>query len=317
MKICILERNSVGSDIDVSEFERFGQVEYYENSDESNIADRVSDADIVVCNKAKINEDTIGNCPNVKMICEFATGYDNIDLSYCRSHNIAVTNVSGYSTEAVCQHTFALALYLLESLPYYDDYVKSGAYGAQKCFSNFDKTFFELSGKTWGIIGMGAIGQSVATVARSFGCEVVYHSVSGSKHEGYRSLELDELLAASDIISVHCPLTEQTRNLIDLDALSKMKKTAILINVARGPVVNNRDLATALEKDLIKAAGLDVLEIEPIREDNPLNAIKDSNKLIITPHMAWGSLEARTKLVSEACKNVESFLNGQRRNRVD
>ena len=318
MKLVVLERNTVGTDIDVSSFEQFGDVTYYKNTVKDEVKAHVGDAEIVIANKAPINEETIGDCPNVKMVCEFATGYDNVDLDYCRKRKIAVTNVVDYCTDSVAQHTFAMALFLFEKLHYYDDYVKSGAYGAQDKFSNFDRRFLELSGKTWGIIGLGNIGKKVAQIAKAFGCRVIYYSVTGKNNcADYESVTLDTLLKESDILSVHCPLSDLTRYLINKEALCKMKPSALLINVARGAVVNNEDLAWALNENVIAGAGLDVLDGEPIRMDNPLGDIKDSEKLIITPHMAWGSVEARTRIVEAACENIRAFLEGKIRNRVD
>lgn len=315
MKIAVLERNSVGTDIDVTCFEDFGEVTYYRNTVAADAAEKVKDVDIIIANKAPMNEETLKDAPNVKLICEFATGFDNIDLEYCKKRRIKVANVKDYSTAAVAQHTFALALYLLEHLPNYDTYVKDGSYGAQDRFSNFDLPFTELAGKTWGIIGMGNIGRMVAKIATAFGCKVIFHSVTGkSTCTEYEQVSKDELLAQSDILSLHCPLSDLTRNFIDKEALSKMKKTALLINVARGPVVNSADLYDALESGEIAAAGLDVLEKEPIAANNPLGKIRDSNKLIITPHMAWASVEARERLVNEVYKNIEAFLKGEDRN---
>lgn len=263
------------------------------------------------------NEETLKDAKNVKLICEFATGFDNIDLAYCQNRGIKVANVKNYSTAAVAQHTFTLALFLIEKLSFYNDYVKSGAYGSQDRFSNFDETFMELEGKTWGIIGMGNIGRKVAKIAVAFGCKVIFYSASGKNNDSdYERVDLNMLCRKSDIISIHCPLSERTRNLINLESLSKMKKTAVLINVARGAIVNSRDLHTALTENLIAASGLDVLEEEPISPDNPLSQIKDSTKLIITPHMAWASTEARTRLVDEVYKNIEAFLKGVERNIV-
>lgn len=315
MKIAVLERNSVGTDIDVTCFEDFGEVTYYRNTVAADAAEKVKDVDIIIANKAPMNEETLKDAPNVKLICEFATGFDNIDLEYCKKRRIKVANVKDYSTAAVAQHTFALTLYLLEHLPHYDTYVKDGSYGAQDRFSNFDLPFTELAGKTWGIIGMGNIGRMVAKIATAFGCKVIFHSVTGkSTCTEYEQVSKDELLAQSDILSLHCPLSDLTRNFIDKEALSKMKKTALLINVARGPVVNSADLYDALESGEIAAAGLDVLEKEPIAANNPLGKIRDSNKLIITPHMAWASVEARERLVNEVYKNIEAFLKGEDRN---
>lgn len=317
MKIVVLERNSVGEDIDVSFYEKLGEVVYYPNTVKEDAAEKVKDADIIVANKAPMNEETLKDASKVKLICEFATGYDNVDLDYCKSRGIRVANVVNYSTDAVAQHTIAMYLYLAESLRHYDDYVKSGAYGAQSRFSNFDVPFAELTDKTWGIIGMGNIGKKTARIAEAFGCRVIFHSVTGkSSCKEYEQVDFDTLLRESDVLSLHCPLSDLTRDLIDLDAMKKMKKTAYLINVARGPVVNNRDLYTALEEGIIAGAGLDVLEKEPIAADNPLVKIQDSRRLFITPHLAWASTEARCRLVKEVYLNMEAFIKGEERNLI-
>ena len=318
MKLVILERNSAGTDVDVSRFEKFGEVTCYPNTVAANTAERVKDADIILANKAPLNESTLKDAPNVKLICLLATGFDNVDLAYCRSRGIKVTNVINYCTSTVAQHTLLLALALSEKIAFYDDYVKSGAYSAQDRFSNFDRTFYDLEGKTWGIIGMGTIGRRVAGLAQAFGCRVIFYSASGkSTCTDYKRVEFDTLLQESDILSLHCPLSDRTRGLINKDALSKMKETAILVNVARGPVVDTQALYDALVADQIAGAGLDVLEQEPMAGDNPLAQIKDSTKLIITPHMAWASLESRTHLVEEVAKNIEAFLAGENRNVVN
>ncbi|MCQ2521793.1 MAG: D-2-hydroxyacid dehydrogenase [Lachnospiraceae bacterium] len=317
MKVVILERNTIGLDVPVTPIDVFGDVTVYGNTKPEEAAAHIGDAEIVIANKCKLNATTMAGCENVKLICEFATGYDNIDLEYCKDKGIAVCNVAGYSTPAVVQHTFALAFYLLEHLPFYDRFVKDGTYGNLNGFSYFEKTFTELEGKTWGIVGMGNIGKGVAKVAESFGCKVICYSASGrSLEEGYHQVDFEELLAQSDFLSLHCPLTEKTKHLIDGAALKKMKKTAILINVARGPVVDNAALYEALCNDEIAAAGLDVLEGEPITPDNPLGKIKDEDKLIITPHMAWASTEARNRVVTETVENIQAFLRGEKRNRI-
>lgn len=318
MKLVVLERNSVGTDIDVSCYEKFGEVTYYPNTVAENTAERVKDADIIIANKAPMNEDTLKDAPNVKLICLFATGFDNVDLAYCKSRGIKVANVVNYSTAAVVQHTFLLALALEEKLVHYDNYVKSGEYGAQDRFSNFDRPFRELEGKTWGIVGMGNIGRGVAKVAQAFGCKVIFYSASGkSTCTEYERVEFDDLLSQSDILSLHCPLSDRTRGLINKEAFSKMKQSAVLVNVARGPVVDTQALYEALTQGQIAAAGLDVLEKEPISRDNPLNEIKDSTKLIITPHLAWASTEAKERLVDEVAKNIQAFLDGEERNVVN
>lgn len=318
MKIVILERNSVGTDVDVSCYEKLGDVTVYDNTVERQVAERVRDADIIISNKAPLHENNLQDAVHVKLICLFSTGYDSVDIAYCRKRGIRVANVVDYCTAAVSQHTFAMLFYLLEHLRHYDDYVKSGEYGAQDRFSNFDLPFVELAGKTWGIVGMGHIGKKVAAIAQNFGCNVIFYSASGnSTCTDYKRVDFETLLTTSDFISLHCPLSERTKGLIDKDALQKMKKTAILLNVARGPVIDNGDLYWALQNEEIAAAGLDVLEREPISSDNLLGRIKDSNKLLITPHMAWASTEARIRIVKEVYQNIEAYLQGKERNIVN
>jgi len=312
MKIAVLERNSVGLETSVEGFKDFGEVAYYPNTVTiEEVAERTADVDIVVANKAPINEASLKNSPNVKLVCEFATGYDNCDLEYLKSRGIAVCNVRDYSTPMVAQHTITLALALSQKIFHYDNYVKSGQYAAQDRFSNFDVPFTELEGKTWGIVGMGNIGKRVAKIAAAFGCRVIFHSVTGtSKVTEYEQVDKDTLLAESDILSLHCPLSDLTRNFIGAEELKKMKKTAVLINVARGPVVNNPDLYEALMNDEIMAAGLDVLEKEPLELSNPLSKIMDSNKLIITPHLAWASVESLNRVVEGVYKNIQAYIDG-------
>lgn len=319
MKIVALERNSAGTDISMDCFQDFGEVTYYRNTVTiEEVQERVKDADIIIANKSPLNEQTLKDAPNVKLICELATGFDNVDLNYCKSRGIKVCNVRDYSTGMVAQHTLTLALALSQKLVHYDNYVKTGAYSAQDRFSNFDLPFYELEGKTWGIVGMGNIGKRVAKLATAFGCKVIFHSVTGkSTCTDYPQVDKATLLAESDFLSLHCPLSELTLNFIDREALQQMKKTAILINVARGKVVNNTDLYEALVAGEIQAAGLDVVEVEPLELTNPLSKLKDSNQLIITPHLAWASVEARTRCVEGVYKNIEAFLQGEPRNVVN
>ena len=315
MKLVVLEKESLGTDLDITYFNEFGEVDYYDRTVYDEIADRIADADIVIANKVPLNESTLSGAKNLKIICETATGYNNVDLDYCKARGIRVTNVVGYSTPIVAQHTFAMALYLLEKLPVYDTYVKNGDYAKSPIFTCFEPFFTELEGKTWGIIGLGNIGRKVADIAKVFGCRVIFYSASGNNTTAdYERVDFDTLLAESDILSLHCPLTDRTQNIINAEALAKMKKTAILINVARGPVVDEQALYDALTSGQIAAAGLDVLVKEPIAADNPLAKIQDSTKLFITPHMAWGSHEARERCAREVYKNIQSFLAGEERN---
>ncbi|MCQ2543535.1 MAG: hydroxyacid dehydrogenase [Lachnospiraceae bacterium] len=319
MKIVVLERNSVGPDTSIDVFNNLGEVVAYPNTTTiEEVIERTKDADIVVANKSPMNEKSLAEAKNLKLVCEFATGFDNCDLKYLRSRDIPVCNVINYCTEMVAQHTFTLALALSQSLPHYDNYVKSGEYSAQSRFSNFDVPFYELAGKTWGIVGMGNIGRMVAKIATAFGCRVIFHSVTGtSKVTEYEMVDKETLLKESDYLSIHCPLSDLTRDFIDAKALKMMKNTAVLINVARGPVVNNSDLYEALINGEIKAAGLDVIEKEPLQLSNPLSKIKDSNKLIITPHLAWGSVEARQRCVDYAYDNMKAFIEGKPTNVVN
>ncbi len=317
MKIVELDRETLGYDIDTSVLKTIGDFEEHEAADLETTREYIKDADVIIFNKTRMNEELLKDAPNVKMLAITATGFDNIDLEYCKSRGIAAANVKAYSTPAVAQHTFAMALFVLEKISYYDEYVKSGRYSSQSGFCNFDEKYNELSGKTWGIIGMGNIGRSVARIAEAFGCKVIFYSASGiSTCTDYERVELDVLLKESDVLSIHCPLSDRTRNLINRDTLKLMKRNAILINVARGPVVNDADLAEALNNGTIAGAGLDVLGVEPMEKDNPLGLIKDSRKLLITPHMAWASVESRQRCFDEVFENIRAFMEGRERNRL-
>ena len=317
MKIVILEANSLGEDMVFTPFHRLGDVVIYPATMAEDMPERVADADVIIANKVPICEKTIGEAKNLKLVCVTATGINNLDLDYLRSRGIAAYNVAGYSTNAVAQHTFALLFYVMEKLNYYDRYVKSGEYARGSTFSHFGKSFYELDKKTWGIIGLGAIGRKVAEIASVFGCKVICYSASGSKYDSpYEQVDFDELLSRSDILSVHAPLNAYTENLMTLDAFKKMKKSAIFINVARGAIVNEADLYTALSEDIIAGAALDVVCKEPMDPENPLLKIQDSNKLIITPHIAWAAKETRFRVVDEVAKNIEGFFKGETKNRV-
>lgn len=316
----MLDAATVGADIDLSKFSGLGEFVRYDISTSEEAREHLasSDADVLIVNKVPVNKYTLEQAHNIKLVCLTATGYNNVDLAYTRSRGITVTNVAGYSTFSVVQHTFAMLFYLLEKLSYYDNFVKSGKYVDYPIFCHFSNTFHELYGMTWGIVGLGNIGREVARTARAFGCNVIYYSTSGRNHDpDYERVGFDELLARSDIVSIHAPLNDNTRALMNMDAFVKMKSSAILLNAGRGPIVSEKDLTDALNNGVIAAAGLDVLEEEPMRADNPLLAIKDSTKLLITPHIAWATCEARTRLLDEVYKNITGFYNGERRNVID
>lgn len=309
MKIVFLDAKTIGDDIDFSGFQQLGEVVRYDFSAPEEIPDRVKDADVIVLNKVAVNRSTIHTAKRLKLVCVTATGTDNLDKEYLAEHNIAWRNVAGYSTNSVAQHTFAMLFYLLEKLSYYDNYVKNGNYVNDKIFTHFEEKFSEIEGKTWGIIGLGNIGRRVAQIAQCFGAKVIYYSPSGSPaQQGYTQVDFDTVLSQSDILSVHAPLTEQTKNLMDKNAFAKMKSSSIFLNLGRGAIVVEEDLAYALENHLISAAGLDVLRIEPMDAENPLYKIKDSRKLFITPHIAWASVEARTKLMNIILGQITEFF---------
>ena len=315
-KLVFLDANTVG-DVDLSGLKRFGNLEVFPWTKSNEVSSRIKQADIVITNKVKIDKEAMRQATKLKLICIAATGTDHVDLAYARKKGIVVTNVAGYSTQSVVNVTFAMFFYLLTHLRYYDNYVKTGEYAKSDIFTNLNKPFWELQGKRWGIIGLGNIGTAVARVARCFGCEVVYYSTSG-KHfdKEFKRVSLEELLKFADVVSIHAPLNTNTRNLITYYELKLMKKTAILLNLGRGGIVNERDLARALNEDLIAAAGLDVLEREPIEKNSPLLNIKNKEKILITPHIAWASLESRKRLIDQIILNIQAFLEGKQRNKI-
>lgn len=309
MKIVFLDAKTIGDDIDLSAYDTLGEVVKYSFSRPEEVPERAADADVLIVNKIRIDEAAVGRAEHLKLVCVTATGTNNLDKDYLERRGIAWRNVADYSTQSVAQHTFAMLFFLLEKLRYYDDYVKEGRYINDTVFTHFAEHFYELKGKTWGIIGLGNIGRRVAAIAEAFGAEVIYTSPSGSApQEGYHQVDPDTLLAESDIISVHAPLNQYTENLINENALKKMKKTCIFLNLGRGPIVNEQDLADALMQGEIAAAGLDVLCQEPMSSGNPLMAIKDSRKLFITPHIGWASVESRTRLMDIIFHQIKEFF---------
>lgn len=314
MKIVFLDAKTIGDDIDLSGYEALGEVVKYGFSTAEEVAERTKDADVLIINKVEINEKSIGAAEHLKLVCVTATGTNNLDKEYLAKRGIAWRNVAGYSTESVAQHTFALLFYLLEKLRYYDDYVKTEKYVGDVTFTHFAKRFHQLSGMTYGIIGFGNIGRRVADIAKLFGCHVIYYSTSGKNSQaGYERVGFDELLTQSDIVSIHAPLDENTRGLMNKEAFAKMKSSAILLNLGRGPIINEEDLADALEQGQIAAAGLDVLSVEPMQENNPLRRIKDSEKLLVTPHIAWASVEARTRLMEIILGQIKDFFQKEQK----
>lgn len=309
MKIVFLDAKSVGEDIDLSKYSELGEFITYDFTTPEQLPARVADADVVITNKCTINESSVGNAEKLKLVCVTATGTNNLDKPYLEQKGIAWRNVAGYSTESVAQHTFAMLFYLLEKLSYYDAYVKDEKYANDTSFTHFAEHFHEINGKTWGIIGLGNIGRRVADIAKMFGANVIYYSTTGKNtQEGYNRVDFDTLLSTSDIVSVHAPLTPQTEKLMNATAFGKMKSSAIFINVGRGAIVDEAALADAIDNHVIAAAGLDVLTEEPMNPNSPFLHIKDSKRLLITPHIAWASVEARTKLMDIVYNQIRDFI---------
>lgn len=310
MKLLFPDIKTIGEDLDLSCFEQFGEVVKYPFSTPEELRERSKDADVIIFNKVRIDEASVGEATHLKLVCVTGTGTNNIDKNYLAARNIAWRNVAGYSTESVAQHTFAMLFFLLGKLSFYDSYVKEDHYTNDTSFAHFSQQFHELNGKTWGIIGLGNIGRRVADIAKVFGANVIYTSPSGQPpQEGYTQTNMDTLLCTSDIISVHAPLNEYTENLIDKAAFDKMKDTCVFLNLGRGAIVVEDDLADALKNGSIAAAGLDVLPVEPMSETSPFREIKDSKHLLITPHIAWASVESRTRLMQIICGQVKEFFN--------
>jgi glycerate dehydrogenase len=288
---------------------KLGNLTVYQDTAPDLRIERIRGKEIVITNKVVIDRTVMDACPSLKMICVAATGMNNIDLEYAATKGIAVKNVAGYSTESVVQHTFSMLFYLMNRLRYYDDFVKQGHYAKSHLFTHHGRSFSELAGKQFGIIGMGTIGRRVAAVASAFGAEISYYSTTGKNLDaGYRHVNLDQLLSASDVLSVHCPLTDATRDLIGYEQFRKMKKNALLINAGRGGIINESDLACALNENLIGGAGLDVLAKEPPDASNPLFHLNNPENLLITPHVAWASVESRERLMEALAHNITGFL---------
>lgn len=317
-KIVILQAASVGKDIDLSKFNALGDVEMYDYTSQEQVKERIKDAQIVITNKNLMNEDVLSGLSQLEMIGLTATGVNNVDLNYCRDHNIKVVNVKGYSTDTVAQHTIALLMHLVEKNAIYDHYVKSKDYARSGSFSYFNDVFHDISSMTWGIVGLGNIGRKVALIAKAMGAKVQYYSTSGKNSTSdYQQVDFETLLKTSDIISIHAPLNEQTKYLFNEDALRRMKHSAYLINVGRGGIIEEKALVKVLNEGHLAGVGLDVFEHEPLLEDDVLYQVQDMNRVIFTPHVAWGSIEARQRCVDEVYENILAHLKGKDRNVVN
>ncbi len=311
MKIVLLDQKTLGDDLDVtSELSQLGSINIYPETAPHQTIERLENADIAITNKVIINKNVIDKCSSLKLICVTATGTNNIDLEYAAQKNIKVNNVAGYSTNSVAQHTFATLLSITNNIEYYKAYVAQKKYSNQSMFTHLDKSIPELSSMTLGIIGMGNIGQKVADIAQAFGMSVVYYSTSGkNKEQSYPSLELKELLQRSDVVSIHSPLSEQTFNLLNEENLKFCKPNAIILNMGRGGIINEKALATALKEDIIFSAALDVFQSEPLSINSPLLSEAVATKMVMTPHIAWASFQARERLWGLTIDNIKNFIN--------
>lgn len=310
MNIVFLDAKTMGEVPNLSDLENLGNYTSYSLTLPSERKERIAGADIVITCKVVIDKEVIDSCPSLKLICVAATGTNNVDVDYACSKGIEVKNVAGYSSESVAQLTVAMALSLVNRLSYYDRFVKSGDYSRSRMFTHYGPSFYELRGKTAGIIGLGNIGKRVAELLGAFGMRIVYHSVSGKNlNSPWKHADLDELLSASDLICIHCPLTDKTRNLINRTSISLMKSSAILINMARGGIVNEPDMAEALDNNKIGGFAADVYETEPMNPESPFLKLKEQERVILTPHIAWTSVEARTRLIQKLVENIKTFLN--------
>ena len=314
MKISILDASTLGNDLDLTPFNKFGEVKIYGTTTPEDVEMNIGDSDVIVINKIKVNATNLKGASNLKIILEMATGFDNIDLEYCKKRGIAVCNVVGYSTMSVSQITVSMALSLISNMAGFSRACADGTYSNGKVANILTPTYHDIAGKTWGIVGYGNIGKQVARVAEALGCKIIAYK--RTPVDGVDCVDIDTLCESADIISVHTPLNDGTRNLINAERISKMKKNAIVINVARGAVCDEGVLADAILEGRIYGLGVDVYTAEPYGVDHPFTRIAGLDNVILTPHMAWGSYESRLRCRDEAILNLEAFLKGERRNRL-
>ncbi len=313
MKIVILDAKTLGEGVEFSEIEALGHLQVFDSTSSDEVADRIKDADVVILNKIKLNESNLKDAKNLKLICVTATGYDNIDTEYCRTNGIAVTNVKGYSTDSVAQLTVSLVLEGVMKLSTYRNFVSDGSYTESGVANKLSPTFYEIAGKTWGIVGMGNIGKKVMGIAKAFSANVI--CTKRTPEDDLNIVDLPYLMKNSDIITVHLPLSDETRGIINREMIESMKDGAIFVNVARGLVADEEALANRAKNGEIILAS-DVYSVEPMPKEHPFYPIKDFPNVILTPHMAWGAIDARRRCISEIKENIKAFLNGIERNRV-
>ncbi len=314
MNIVVLDKATLGADIDLSPIAALGKLTAYENTPPEQVAERIAEADVVIQNKVRLGKENLAGAKNLKLICEAATGYDNIDTAYAKERGIALCNVPGYSSDSVAQLTVTMALALVTRLKEYRDFVHSGGYSASGVANRLTPVFHDIAAMTWGVLGGGGIGGQVAKIARALGCKVLMYR---RKQEGEFPLaDIDTICKECDIISIHLPLTEQTRNLINRERIAMMKPTAIVVNTARGAETDERALAEAILEGRLGGLGCDVYTEEPFSENHPFYALLERDNVLLTPHNAWGSFESRARCVNTIAKNIQCFFEGAPQNRI-
>ncbi len=315
MKIVITDAKTIADDVSFFEpLKELGELVLYQLTKPEDMAMRIGDADIVLCNKTSIGKEILDKCQNLKYIGLFATGYNNIDIEYARERDITVCNAGSYSTDAVAQHTFALILNHYNKIKDYDSFVKDGGWTRAEVFSPFIYKMNELTGKTIGIVGYGSIGKKVSHIARAFGMQVLAYNRSEKQDEGVTFVDFETLVSQSDIISVHCPLNNESEKMFNYEIFSKFKRNNLFINTARGGIMDERDLAQALREGIVNAAAVDALTVEPMEQGNPL---LDAPNITITPHVAWAPVETRERLLEIVCDNIASYMEGAPKNVVN
>jgi glycerate dehydrogenase len=317
MKITFLDAGSLGPGLDLARFSRWGEATFWDNTSRDERLGRLVSARVAVANRVPFDEELFAGCPDLRLVLLTATGFNNVDLEAARRHGVAVCNVVGYSTESVAQHTFALLLALMEQTSWLDGFAKT-RWAGSTTFEHLDRPFHEIGGKVWGIVGLGNIGRRVSDLARAFGALPRYFSTSGADRlSELPRQDLETLLRSSDIVTIHSPLNDKTRGLLGDRELGWMKPSAYLVNVGRGGIVNEAALARALDAGTIAGAALDVTLPEPPETSNPLLALRHPERLVLSPHLAWASVESRNRCLDEVELNLQAWLDGERRNRVD
>lgn len=314
MKIAVLDAGTLGADLDLSPLRAVGEVTTYPTTAAEQVSERLQGVQVAVVNKIKMNAQTLAGAAELRLICVAATGFDNIDTAYCESRGIAVCNVPAYSTESVAQVTVSMALSLVTHITEYRNFVHSGTYSASGTANRLTPVYHELSTLTWGVVGGGGIGTRVAEIAKALGCRVLM--CRRKPETRFESADIDTVCRQADILSLHVPLSDETRHLINADRLASMRDGAVLINVARGAVTDEEAVARAVESGKLGGLGVDVYSVEPFGEDHPFYRLLDRENVCFTPHMAWGAAESRARCLAVMVENIKAFFAGEQNNRI-